>query len=144
MVSAQNITLPPTFGSTTLSAGFPDDPRSVMLTAGGTNNASTLTPATGSGACVGSIATAPDYSVTYNNAGAYPLIFSVISMADTTLVINGPNGQWYCNDDSNGLNPAVRFDTPASGRYDIFVGTYSSTPAPATLYISEIRVVVTP
>ena len=45
-------------------------------------------------------------------AGSYPLIISVASRSDTTLVVNGPDGSWYCDDDGGnyGLNsgPALR------------------------------------
>ena len=78
----------------------------------------------------------------YYNAGSMPLIFSVSSDVDTTLVVNAPNGSWHCDDDSgvNGSNPQVRFDSPQSGQYDIWVGTYSSgPPRPSVLHVSEMR-----
>jgi hypothetical protein len=68
------------------------------------------------------------------------LIFSVRADSDTTLVINGPDGRWYCNDDANGVNPAFRFASPRSGQYDVWVGTYSNSGLrPARLFISELR-----
>ena len=91
--------------------------------------------------CNGHIANAPDFQLTYN-AGSFPLYFSVLSDADTTLVINGPDGSWYCNDDTNGLNPVVVFGdgggTATSGTYDVWVGTFGDSNANATLYISEL------
>jgi len=75
------------------------------------------------------------------NAGSYPLIISVRSNADTTLVVNGPDGSWYCDDDggNQGLNPSIRFNGPSSGRYEIWVGTYgNSSLQPAELHISEV------
>ena len=67
------------------------------------------------------------------------LIISVASGEDTTLVINGPDGQWYCDDDTNGVNPMVRFESPGSGQYDIYVGHYGQNRGvPARLYISEL------
>ncbi|MGV8840454.1 MAG: hypothetical protein ACWA6X_09140 [Bauldia sp.] len=125
-------TLPAAYGEVELTAGFTPDPMIVEMTAGGGIDAYTVDPA-----CRGYIATAPDYQISYTS-GTYPLIISVLSQSDTTLVINGPNGAWYCNDDTNGLNPVVRFDTPATGTYDIWVGTYGNENAPATLYISEL------
>jgi hypothetical protein len=126
-------TLPATYGEVTLTAGFTPDPMTVDVIAGGGNDAFLVDDT-----CRGTIATAPDYQVTYT-AGAFPLIISVLSDADTTLVINGPDGGWYCDDDSGGrLNPVVTFDTPASGTYDIWVGTFGDATAPATLYISEL------
>ncbi len=133
--SAQDFTEPPSFGSVTLQAGFSPDPHSRTLTAGGSIRAETRFSS-----CRGSIAYAPDYSV-YYTAGSLPLIFSVDSDRDTTLVINGPDTNWYCDDDgaSTGLNPMVRFNNPRSGRYDVWVGTYSEgAGVPATLFVSEL------
>ena len=122
-------------GQTTLTSGFTPDPHVVNVVAGGTINASGV----GSN-CAGFVAANPDYKVNYT-AGSLPLIISVASSADTTLVINGPDGRWYCDDDGgvNGANPSIRFNNPQSGRYDIFVGTYrSGTPQPARLHVSEV------
>ena len=58
---------------------------------------------------------------------------------DTTLVVNAADGSWHCNDDFDGLNPAITFEAPASGQYDIWVGVYGEAGvAPAGLYISEV------
>ncbi len=133
--NAQDYTEPPAFGSVTLQAGFSPDPHIRNLTAGGSIRAETRFSS-----CRGSIANAPDYSL-YYTAGSLPLIFTVDSDRDTTLVINGPDAQWYCDDDGaqSPLNPMVRFNNPQSGRYDIWVGTYSSgAGVPATLFISEL------
>ena len=88
--------------------------------------------------CTGYInAEQPDFRVQYE-AGDYPLSFLVESVADTTLIINAPDAQWYCNDDFDGANPMVMFDYPESGQYDIWIGHYGdgSTHA-ATLEITE-------
>jgi hypothetical protein len=130
---AQDVSANPTFGTINLSAGFPDDPRNVNLQAGGTLDA-TRVPA---GDCHGFIAGPPDVRVNYR-AGSLPLTFSVTSDVDTTLVISGPDGSWACNDDSNGLNPRIRFDHPGSGQYDVWVGTMDNgNPHNARLSVSE-------
>jgi hypothetical protein len=126
----------PSFGTLNLTGGFPNDPRIVNLTAGGTLDAATLGPG-----CLGSVANSPDYRVNYTANGGLPLIFSVASDADTTLVINGPDGTWHCDDDGGeqGVNPAIRFQSPQSGQYDIYVGHYNQgRRIPARLYISEL------
>jgi hypothetical protein len=129
-----DFTLPPAFGEISLSAGFTPDPFTVDLVAGGNIDAFEAI----GGNCYGSIAEAPDYRLQYS-AGGFPLILSVLSGNDTTLVVNGPDGSWYCDDDSAGnLNPMVRFDNPSSGQYDIWVGTFGGGTANATLNISEI------
>ncbi len=126
--------LPASYGSTTLRGGFTPDPHRVSLTAGGSLDAAQL----GSG-CVGRIAGPPDYEVTYR-ATSYDLTFGVNSDTDTTLVINGPDGRWYCDDDGAdaAFNPLIRFDNPQSGTYDIWVGTFGENTASAELYISEL------
>ena len=135
VATAQDYGLNPSYGSVSMSAGFTPDPYTVNLQSGGSTNVSQ----TIGGSCRGYVATAPDFRVQYS-AGSLPLIFSVNANADTTLVINGPDGRWYCDDDGgNGLNPSLRFGSPMSGQYDIWVGTYASaTLQGATLYISEL------
>jgi hypothetical protein len=132
---AQDWTLNPTFGQTTLSAGFAPDPYTVQITAGGNIDAGSSL----GGACRGMIANAPDYRLQYN-AGSLPLYIGARSNADTTIVVNAPDGSWYCNDDTNGLNPMVSWGNPPSGQYDIWIGTYGSgsSMASATLTISEL------
>ncbi len=131
--AAQDFTLNPTFGNVTLNAGFSPDPTTVDLVAGGGIDASTL----GNG-CYGMIANAPDYRLNYS-AGGFSLFIAAVANEDTTLVINAPDGTWYCDDDSGGFpNPMVVFDSPMSGQYDIWVGTYGGGTADATLHISEL------
>lgn len=132
---AQDINGRPNYGTVNLRSGFTPDPQVTAVQSGGNINAERL----GSG-CRGYISGSPDKRLVYNS-GSYPLIISVDSRADTTLVVNAPDGRWYCDDDggANGLNPALRFDNPQSGRYEIWVGTYgSSRLQPARLHISEV------
>ena len=132
---AQDYTEAPSFGRVSLSSGFTPDPYVRNLTAGGSIRAQDRFSD-----CRGYIANAPDFSVNYT-AGSLPLIFTVDSDADTTLVINGPDARWYCDDDGaeSPLNPLVRFSNPQSGRYDVWVGTYSrGAGVPATLFVSEL------
>lgn len=130
---AQDSSLNATYGSVRLNAGFTPDPHTVNLTAGGSIDATRL-----GSPCQGSIARAPDYEVTYS-AGSLPLYITSTSSSDTTLVVNGPDGRWYCDDDTNEHNPLVTFTNPRSGTYDIWVGTYGGGTASATLAISEVH-----
>jgi hypothetical protein len=130
---AQDPSAKATFGDVSLSSGFTPDPHTISLTAGGAIDASTI-----GSPCRGSIARAPDYELTYT-AGSLPLYIYATASSDTTLVVNGPGGQWYCDDDSNGgTNPQVTFNSPASGTYDIWVGTFGGGTASATLNITEL------
>lgn len=128
---AQSAHLTANYGEINLSAGFTPDPYRVEMHAGGGTSANHLP-----GSCIGNISEAPDFEVTYE-AGSLPLVFRTLSRSDTTLVINGPDGRWYCDDDSYGDGDAqVRFNRPQSGTYDVWVGVFGDT-APATLLITE-------
>ncbi|MEQ9812541.1 MAG: hypothetical protein RLO50_07140 [Azospirillaceae bacterium] len=132
---AQDFSLTPTFGEAELDTGFMPDPQAVTLAAGGDIDAAS---SIGEG-CVGFIADAPDFRLYYSAGSTYDLAFFVQSDADTTLVINAPDGSWHCNDDADGLNPAVGFDQPMSGQYDIWVGTYAEGAFPAAvLAVTEL------
>lgn len=132
-VHAQDAGLNPNAGQVTLSSGFTPDPFTVQVLAGGNQDGNRLP-----GACTGWISDAPDFRVTYR-AGRLPLAFQTVSGTDTTLVINDPNGNWACDDDSFGDGDAqVVFRRPASGVYDVWVGTFSrGGTASATLGITE-------
>ncbi len=135
LAAAQDWSLQPTFGTVNLNSGFTPDPYTVAITAGGTIEASNL-----SSSCRGMIANAPDFRLNFS-AGSMPLYISAYSSADTTLVVNGPDGSWYCNDDTNGLDPSLGWGNPQSGQYDIWIGTYgtNSDLASSTLHISELH-----
>lgn len=132
--TAQNTGLRANYGEISLESGFTPDPRVISLQAGGDISAQRA----GSG-CRGFITNAPDVRLHYD-AGSLPLIISVDAGSDTTLVVNGPNGEFYCDDDSGeGTNPSIRLNNPGSGRYEIWVGTYASGRVqPARLHISEV------
>lgn len=127
----------PLYGSLSLNAGFTPDPHRVNIQAGGNTDVQTFNVGS---SCVGYIAIAqPDLRVNYQ-AGRYQnLSFAATANTDTTLVIHGPDGRWYCNDDFEGTDPKVIFNSPASGRYDIWVGTYGQAKVePAQIHISEM------
>jgi len=129
---AQDFNQAPAYGASSLRAGFLPDPHVVNVEAGGVNDASR------SIGCAGFVATAPDYRLNYT-AGSYPLTIGAVSGGDTTIVVNAPDGSWFCDDDSGGnLNPALTFASPMSGQYDIWVGTFNSGRLiPAQIVITE-------
>lgn len=132
VANAQDFTLEPGFGSVSLENGFTPDPYEVDLISGGPIDASNV-------GCFGMIADAPDFRVDYLAGDFFPLILSVESNSDTTLVVNMPDGSWACDDDSAGnLNPMIEFNQPMSGQYDIWVGAFGGGNDEATLYISEV------
>lgn len=121
------------YGEIYLSAGFDDDPYVVSIQSGGSIDAASL----GSG-CTGTISSAPDFQLTYD-AGSFPLTFGAGGDDDVTLVINGPDGRWYCDDDSgDGTDAEIRFGRPQSGVYDIWVGAYGGRSSRSALLITEL------
>lgn len=130
--AAQDAGRTATFGEISLSVGFSPDPYTVEIAAGGSVDGSWLP-----GSCTGNISEAPDFEVFYA-AGGLPLVFRTVSTTDTTLIINGPDGEWYCDDDSFGdLDAEVRFSPAQSGTYDVWVGTFGGGVAQAVLMITE-------
>lgn len=113
-----------------LSAGFVPDPVTVELYSGGGNQASDL-----GSSCVGSVASSPDVVLNFRSSGGR-LAIGVLASSDTSLVINGPDGRFYCNDDNSGLNPGLVWNSAPSGQYDIWVGAVGDA-GPATLVITE-------
>jgi hypothetical protein len=132
---SQDPNLKPTFGTLNLKAGFSNDPRTVKIVAGGDLHQN-------NGNVKAWVAKAPDFRVNYT-AGAFNLTFHVKSKADTTLLINLPNGKWIANDDgpNNGLNPLIKLTNPPSGQYDIWVGVLNENEngAASVLYITELK-----
>ncbi|MEM6383206.1 MAG: serine protease [Pseudomonadota bacterium] len=77
--------------------------------------------------CAGFVAEAPDVRITYETSSNRSLILSVVSDADTVLLINQPDGNWLCNDDrvEGDVNPQLTLTRPLAGQYDIWVGTFN-------------------
>jgi hypothetical protein len=67
---------------------------------------------------------APDLVLTVEDPGPELSLYAV-SPTDLVIAVRGPDGQWLCNDDSYGINPAVTFEAPQAGDYDIFVGAFA-------------------
>jgi hypothetical protein len=133
---AQNADLPPSFGTFAVKMGFQPDPMSIRVTAGGRKDASRIPAAD----CAGQVSEAPDVRIDYDTDGSLPLVFVALSRDDITLVVNGPDGTWYCNDDvtEGETDAAIAFPRPESGRYDVWIGTYDGRRAvPAVLMVTE-------
>lgn len=126
----------PRYGMLELRVGFEPDPREVAVDAGGNRDARLI-----NSTCGGMIDfSRPDINLNYTQgSGQFPLYIGAISQADTTIVINDPQGNWHCNDDFEELNPGVVFQRPTFGLYNIWVGTLDRGPTqPATVRISEV------
>lgn len=93
------------------------------------------------GACgsvpgMGWIIETPDFTMQYNDLGmGRALEIRVDAACDAVLLVNAADGSWYFNDDSNGLNPGLRFERAPSGQYDIWVGTLAQGTCDAALTV---------
>lgn len=67
---------------------------------------------------------APDLVLTLDRPEPMLSLYAM-SLVDLVLAVRGPDGQWYCNDDSFGLNPAVSISRAGPGAYHLWVGAYS-------------------
>lgn len=116
--------LDPNYGVYDLQAGFEPDPFTLEVTAGGDIDTSTLNLGA---ECVGYATTQPDVRLNWSGDGALLRIFFAADSAngDTALLVNDPQGNWFCNDDSarNNLNPVVDMRNPLEGQYDIWIAS---------------------
>jgi len=138
-VHAQDYTLAPTFGVFSIQSGFLPDTNWISLLAGGETRGEYTDQALGA-RCAGYFADAPDFRIFFTPGSGAPLSFFAEARDDTVLLINAPDGQWHCNDDMSGLDPAITFEAPQEGQYDIWVGTFSAVTSdypPARLAVTE-------
>lgn len=86
----------------------------------------------------GYVANAPDFTVYYTDDTARgELTLSVTADCDTVLLVNDRNAEWLFNDDTNGLNPAITIPAAATGRYDVWVGTYGPNLCQASISLTS-------
>lgn len=124
----------PSFGQINLVAGFMPDPYVRNITAGGGYD---LAGCFGSNGWGGSVASAPDFDLYWDGSSA-AMTIGVQANADTVLLVNAPDGQWYYSDDAQGTNPAITFASPQVGLYDIWIGHYQGgSGVPGQLVITE-------
>jgi len=129
-----------------LTSGFSPDPMSFAgVQAGCVNCPDPVDVSYLGGSCIGYANDVPDYEVSYSDGGysADVLRFYFVPDnpgEDTVLIVNGPDAEWYCGDDSYGtVDPTVTFTAPTYGTYDIFIGTYDPLVLVyGTLFITEL------
>lgn len=129
--AAQEAGQPPRYGTVTLSPGFMPDPFVKRVQAGGN-----IDIAQRFRACTGHVDQRPDVNLVWS--GGSRLFITVRSQVDTTLLVNGADGRWYCDDDSDGHNPRVVFSPGQRGQYNIWVGCFEKQLAWVELRISEV------
>ena len=108
-----------TFGEIAVTPGF--GTQTFSLQAGGSVDAFTR-----NSNCNGFIAEIPDYTISFQDAGASALDIAVTSTEDTTLFVTDPAGGVFCNDDAVDLNPGVTISSPRTGIYSVWVGTFNA------------------
>lgn len=75
--------------------------------------------------CAGYVGAQPTLNLTVpDGAPAVAALFE--STVDSTLVIVGPDGRVFCNDDAQAgnLNPAIILANPPAGNYAVYVGAF--------------------
>jgi hypothetical protein len=134
--AVMNVAVSPTwstsnFGTISLSTGFLPDPHVVQGSSGGGEQAQTR-----SSDCRGWVTAQPDHLFVANTSFSNLRIIGWSSQ-DITLVIQGPDGSFRCNDDSEGLNPIVG-GSFGPGTYGVWVGSYrQGVVAPYRLGFTE-------
>jgi hypothetical protein len=114
--------LPPTSGRIAIHGSLRRAEARTARIANATQNASSVR---GNGTCRGWIAEAPSFVVTIDQPQPFLRLF-LNSAADTTLVVQYPDGHAECSDDSYGtLQPSVEGQFPA-GTYYVWAGIYRS------------------
>lgn len=132
---AQDWSADPAYGGDWRNEGFRGSPLEIQIMAGGPIDISSSV----SEGCAGNVANAPDYNFVLLTGDLSALAISAASSADISLLINAPDGRWYCDDNSaGGSNPALIFEDPEGGPYNIWVGSLSNQLAPSLLTISDI------
>lgn len=116
--------LAPTYGTVTMDRSNAGEPSHTNLLSGGGVDVSYL-----QGSCTGFANDSPDLRLQLDDPiGDLSVIFVALDSSDTTLIVNAPDGEWYCNDDlgSGTLDPGLWFADAQTGQYDIWVGSYYS------------------
>ncbi|MDZ4766626.1 MAG: hypothetical protein SGI73_18975 [Chloroflexota bacterium] len=125
-------TAEPTWSSVTIDAPFVIDPYVTTIGVGGEVDLSDF-----DSQCVGFTDSAPSFNLTVAGTPS-ELTFFLVAAEDTTLLIRTPDGSYFCDDDTGGnRNPQINLEDVTEGTYNIWGASYTATPQPAYLFISE-------
>ena len=105
------------------------------VTAGGALNLSECPDAPGYGYIIEN----PDFSINYNAKSGQSIKISVNAACDTVLLVNSPVGEWYFDDDTNGLQPEIIISHSSNGYYDIWVGTVDVSSCSAEIELESFN-----
>ncbi|MEP7291089.1 MAG: hypothetical protein ABI835_04870 [Chloroflexota bacterium] len=122
--NALNYTLPATYGSETLTAGFLPDPYWSAVIGGGGLNVEGLPLGE---ACAGYTSAAPTFTLNWAGISTrLRFLFAEIDPTqDAALIVRAPDGGWQCNRDFAGgyTRPQVEFINPPEGTYHVWVSS---------------------
>lgn len=128
---ALNPAAPPAVARLAFGPATPIDPRVIF------DIAPSQTEARGMGAgCVGFVTPSQPDVVISVQPGLPQLMVYMVSELDGVLLVVGPDGTIHCNDDFDGLNPAVMIPNPQPGDYAVFAGSYGGQGGIATLGVT--------
>lgn len=68
--------------------------------------------------------------------GLPQLMIYMVAETDGTLVVVDPDGKVHCNDDFEGLHPAIVIETPRPGSHAVFAGSFDGRGGMATLGVT--------
>jgi len=88
-------------------------------TFGGPVSAESLSPG-----CRGFVSDTPNHELYVRADLPFAQLVVTADPFDTTLVVQLPDGSFRCNDDTNGLNPAVQLEPAPAGQLRVWVGSY--------------------
>lgn len=117
-----------------LGGGFVLDPFFVSINGGGSVDASTLDDA-----CAGWISERPVIQLNWSGHAEFAEAF-IYSDHNPSLVIETPDGDFLCNDDTNDLllDPTIEVANPVTGTYNIWVGNIDNKGLiPAVLVLTS-------
>ena len=87
--------------------------------------------------CVGFVTTEPQATVSYRDQGTGgAVVVRAESATDLVLLVGTRAGSWYCNDNADGTNPAIRLPA-GSDEFSVWVGTRQRGAAQGTLVVAE-------
>ncbi len=138
--SALRTDSPARFGETDWSEGLVPEPLDLAIEAGGALDADDLNvfDVDDRGiACIGFVSSEPTHRLFYAGTAGKRLVVSTRAEVDTTLAVQTPSGEWFCDDDGQDgfKDAALTFVAPDAGAYLIYVGTFVGRMAPARLIV---------
>ena len=140
----------PQVGVIEAAGGFEASQGAITVTvdAGGEDAVDTIDLGPTDAFCAGYVdAGTPTAAIDYDAAGGTGVLtIGASALDDLVLLVQGPDGETFCNDDFDGTDPLVQVDAPASGTYVVWVGTFGVAvdAVDATLTVAETTAAYVP